>query len=173
MKKQIVATLVLFLSVLATAHAGVKKENNSSTSKTITLNTGHSFSKLVVEGNVDVVLYENDAESEIRTFGNRKDLAATRIVEKDGVLTISNSRSSGEKVFVYVPVKNLRTIEAKGDSKVSSAAVLPLQQLTLVVKGTCQFNIRATGNIDVVQDGDVDMLVEKNVVTLMTNTVKS
>ena len=160
MKKQILATLVLVISVFATATAADKKTADCSTSKMITLNTG--FSKLVVEGNVDVVLFEDGSESEIRTFGNNSDVAATSITQKDGVLTIKNNHTKGEKVLVYVPVSHLAIIEANGNSKVSSASVLQSQQLTLVVKGDCKFSIQAAGNIDVVQDGEVEMLVEKN-----------
>ncbi|MBL0356913.1 MAG: DUF2807 domain-containing protein [Chitinophagaceae bacterium] len=159
MKKQILATLVLVISVFATATAGSKGETDCSSSNQITLHTG--FSKIIVDGNVDVVLFEDNSQLEIRTFGNNDAMAATSISQKDGVLTITNNRTKGEKVLVYVPVNQLSIIEAKGNSKVSSAAVLLSQQLTLVVKGDCKFDIRSTGNIDVVQDAEVEMLVEK------------
>ncbi len=163
MKKQILATLVLVISAYATAHANSKGETDCSSSKQITVNTG--FSKVIVDGNVDVVLFEGNSESEIRTFGKNSELAATTISQENGVLTIKgSSKSKGEKVLVYVPVTNLSVIEAAGNSKVSSASALQSQQLTLIVKGDCKLAIEATGNIEVVQDGDVEMLVEKNTI---------
>lgn len=164
MKKQFLATLVLVISAFATATAGDKNEMSLSSSNSITMNPT-SFSKLVVEGNVDVVLFEDEAAMNIRTFGNNSDMAATSITEKDGVLTITNNRNSGEKVLIYVPVKNLAVIEASGNAKVSSA--VPLQSaITLVAKGDCKFNIRSTGTIDVEQEGEVEMTVEKRIVAL-------
>jgi Putative auto-transporter adhesin, head GIN domain len=161
MKKQILATLVLMISVFATANANSKGETDCSSSKNITLTTG--FSKLIVDGNVDVVVYEDNSTSEVRTFGNTSDIAATSISQKDGVLTIKNSNVKGQKVLVYVPVSHLNVIEATGHSKVSSASALQSAQLTLVVKGDCRFDIQSNGNIDVVQDGEVEMVVEKKV----------
>lgn len=163
MKKQILATLVLVISVFATANAGTKSEADNSSSKKITVNTG--FTRLVVEGNVDVVLFEDGATSEIRTFGNKSDLASTSISQVNGVLTIKNSSKKGEKVLIYVPVSKLSVIEAAGDSKVSSASMLQSQQLTLVVKGACKLNIQSAGNIDIVEGADVEMVVERKTTT--------
>ncbi len=160
MKKQFLATLVLVISVFATATATDKKrEATSSTSKTITVKQG--FSKLVADGNVEVVLYEDNNISEIRSFGTNADVAATSITEKNGVVTITNKNKKGQKVLVYVPVNNLEVIEAKGFSKVSSAAPLSSAQLTLVVTGECYFNIQATGNIDVLQEVEGDVMIER------------
>jgi len=164
MKKQILATLVLMVSVFATATAADKKEDVCSTSKIITVKP--SFTKLVVDGNVDVVLYEDNSNSQIRTFGGNCDLSATSISEKNGVLTIRNKNSKGEKVLVYVPVSNLSVIEARGNSKISSASVLKSPQLTLVIKGECKFNIQATGNIDVVDEGETEVTVEKKSISI-------
>jgi hypothetical protein len=163
MKKQIVATLVLVISAIATATAGDKNEMGISTSGSITINPT-SFSKLVVEGNVDVVLFEDDATLNIRTFGNNNDMKATSITEKNGVLTIRNSKSSGEKVLIYVPVKNLAVIEASGNAKVSSAVPLQSGEITLVAKGDCKFNILCMGTIAVEQEGEVEMTVEKRTI---------
>lgn len=163
MKKQILATLVLVISAIATATAGEKNEMGLSSSNTVTMNPA-GFSKLVVEGNVDVVLFEDETTLNIRTFGNNSDMAATSITEKDGVLTIKNNKSSGEKVLIYVPVKKLAVIEASGDAKVSSAVPLRSDVITLVAKGDCKFSILSTGTIDVKQEGEVELTVEKRTI---------
>jgi Putative auto-transporter adhesin, head GIN domain len=161
MKKQFLATLVLVVSVFATAHAGSTSNSaDKSTSKKINL-TETGFTKLVVSGNVDVVLFQDDTNSSVRTFGNEADIASTSITQSNGVLTISNRKENGQKVLVYVPVSRLSVIEARGNSKVSSASLLNSQQITLVVKGDCKLNIQNAGAIDVVQEGDVEVTVER------------
>ncbi len=168
MKKTIFATLVLVVSAFATATAGGKGETDLSSSKKITMNPG--FTKLVVDGNVDVVLFEDDATNEIRTFGNVSDMAATSITEKNGVLTIINKKSNGQKVLVYVPVKKLTVIEAGGNSKVSSATHLQSATLLLIAKGDCKFNIRSIGSIEVEKDGEVELSVEQNTIPYIATT---
>ena len=168
MKKTIFATLVLVVSAFATATAGGKGDSDLSSSKLITVNP--TFSKLVVDGNVDVVLFEDNITNEIRTFGNTSDMAATSITEKDGVLTIKNKKNNGQKVLVYVPVKKLSVIEASGDSKVSSATPLQSSTILLIAKGDCKFNIRSVGAIEVEKDGDVELSVEENSIPYMVTT---
>lgn len=169
MKKTIIATLVLVLSVFATATAGGKGETDCSSSKKITMNSG--FNKLVVEGNVDVVLFEDDTANEIRTFGESKDMSGISISEKNGVLTIRNKRSSGQKVLIYVPVKRIDVIEAGGHSKVSSATALS-KGVTLVAKGDCKFNIVSEGAIEVQHEGEVEVVVEERTIYTASSTVK-
>jgi Putative auto-transporter adhesin, head GIN domain len=166
MKKTIIATLVLVISAFATATAGTIGETASSSSKKITMY--NSFSKLVVEGNVDVVLYEDETSTDIRTFGLNSDMAATTITQENGVLTIKNKKGKGEKVLVYVPVKDLIVIEASGNSKVSSATPLNSELITLVAKGECKFNILSTGVIEVVEEGNVEVHVEKRSISTKT-----
>ncbi len=168
MKKTIIATLVLVISAFATATAGNIGETAGSSSKKITMNT--SFSKLVVEGNVDVVLYEDETSADISTFGLNSDMVTTTITQENGVLTIKNKNGKGEKVLVYVPVKDLIVIEASGNSKVSSATPLNSALITLVVKGDCKFNILSTGTVEVLEDGNVEVNVEKRYITAKTVT---
>lgn len=169
MKKTIIATLVLVISAFATATAGGKGEADRSSSKNITMSTG--FNKLVVDGNLDVVLFEDDTASEIRTFGNTNDMAAVTITEKNGVLTIKNKKGFGEKVLVYVPVKRIDVIEASGNSKVSSATSLS-SSIVLIVKGDCKFNIVSLGTIEVEQEGEVELLVEKRRISSIAKAIK-
>ncbi len=164
MKKQITAILVLTVTCFASAFAGTNSHENGASSRKIILNTG--FSKVIADGNVDVVLFENTGDMEVRTFGNSADLASTRITENGGVLTIRNTRNRGEKVLVYVPVSQLTVIEARGNSKVSSASALHSGHITLVVKGDCRMNIQTLGTVEVVENGEVEVLVKKNITAL-------
>lgn len=171
MKKTILATLVLVISAFATVTAGGKSDADRSSSKKITMNTT-GFTKLVVDGNVDVVLFEDDSASDIRTFGDAGDMASLTITEKNGVLSIKNKKSFGQKVLVYVPVKSLSVIEASGDSKVSSATALS-SNITLIAKGDCKFNIVSAGAIEIEQENEVEVNVEKRTIYTTKTTTHS
>ena len=157
MKKQFLATLVLLVTVVATASAE-KKKTLSTASRMVTVQQ-HS-KKLVVEGNVDVVLYENNS-STVSIFGYENNIQGTTVTEKNGVLTISN-KNDGEKTLVYVPVKNISAIEATGNAKITSATVLNSKEITLVANGDCNIHITTSGRIEVINGEGTEIVVEKN-----------
>jgi Putative auto-transporter adhesin, head GIN domain len=154
MKKQILVTLVLMVSVFTTAFA----ENNSNVfapaSKKVPVKK--EVTKIVVEGNVDVVLFEDEGAA-IYMFGNTN---TTTVSENNGVLTVRNSKTTGEKTLVYVPVKNVKEIEAKGNAKVSSAAPLNTDELTVYVNGDCNIDLKVTGKVNLVEGDGTEMIVE-------------
>lgn len=155
MKKQILVTLVLMISVFTTAFAEKDSNAFAPVSKKITVKK--EVTKIVAEGNVDVVLFENEGAA-IYMFGNT---GTTSVSEKDGVLTVKNSKTTGEKTLVYVPVKNVQEIEAKGNAKVSSAVPLTTKELTVYVNGDCHIDLKATGKINLVEGELTEMVVEK------------
>lgn len=155
MKKQILVTLILMISVFTTAFAEKDSNGFAPVSKKILVN--EEVTKIVVEGSVDVVLFENEGAA-IYMFGNT---GTTSVREKDGVLTVKNSKTTGEKTLVYVPVKNIQEIEAKGNAKVSSAVPLTTKELTVYVNGDCHIDLKATGKINLVEGELTEMVVEK------------
>lgn len=156
MKKQILVTLVLMISVFTTAFAGKNKETLAPSSQKISVND--EIKKIVVEGNVDVVLFE-DSKAAIYLFGDTK---TTSVSQHNGVLTVKNSSLRGEKTLVYVPVNGIKEIEVKDNAKVSSAGPLTTGDLTVYVNGDCNINLKATGKINLVEGEAVEMIVEKN-----------
>jgi len=162
MKKTLIATLVLIISAVATANAAERKGESLSTSNNISIST--NFTKLVVDGNVDVVLFEDNSLLEIRTFGKSQDMAATSITEKDGVLHITNKRRTGEKVLIYVPVRLLKSIEADNNAKVSTATPLLSEHITLYANGDCKFNVTSTGTIDVVENNGSEVVMDAKII---------
>ncbi len=155
MKKQILVTLVLMISVFTSAFA--EKDSNTFAPASKKISVKKEVTKIVVEGNVDVVLFENEGAA-IYMFGNT---STTSVSENDGVLTVRNSKTTGEKTLVYVPVKNVQEIEAKGNAKVSSAVPLNTKELTVYVNGDCHIDLKATGKINLVEGELTEMIVEK------------
>ncbi|MFT3681091.1 MAG: DUF2807 domain-containing protein [Ferruginibacter sp.] len=155
MTKQILSALVLLGTVTGTVSA--EKQNNAATTSKMVTVQQHS-KKLKVEGNVDVVLYENNS-STISIFGNESNINNTVVTECDGTLVISN-KAGGEKTLVYVPVKNLGAIEAAGNAKITSGTVLNSKEITLVANGDCKINITTSGKIDVINGEETETVVE-------------
>jgi Putative auto-transporter adhesin, head GIN domain len=155
MKKQILVALVLMISIFTTAFA----ENNSNvlapTSKKVPVKK--EVTKIVVEGNVDVVLFENEGAA-IYMFGNT---TTTTVKEVNGILTVKDSRTTGEKTLVYIHVKNVKEIEATGSAKVSSAAPLNTDELTVYINGDCSVDLTVTGKVNLVEGDSTEMIVEK------------
>ena len=155
MKKQILVTLVLMISVFTTAFAENNESPLNAASKKIPVK--EEATKISVEGNVDVVLFENDGAA-IYMFGNT---STTTVKEINGVITVTNSKKSGEKTLVYIPVKNVKEIEAKGNAKVTSAFPLNTNELTVYVNGDCHVDLKVNGKINLVQGDSAEMIVEK------------
>lgn len=156
MKKQFLATLTLLIAVVATAGAE-KTKVLSTASKTFTVK--QQAQKLQVEGNVDVVLYEDNSAT-VSVFGTESNISGTTVTEKNGVLTISN-KNAGEKTLVYVPVKNISAIEASDNAKITSATVLNSKVITLVANGDCNINIVTSGRIEVVSTEGTETVVKQ------------
>jgi hypothetical protein len=156
MKKQILVTLVLMISVFTTAFAEKQKESLAPSSQKISVKD--NFQKILVEGNVDVVLFE-DNNAAIYMFGDTK---TTTVSQTNGVLTVKNTNLSGEKTLVYVPVSDIKEIEVRNNAKVSSAGPLISGELTVYVNGDCHIELKATGKINLIEGESVEMIVEKN-----------
>ena len=155
MKKQILVTLVLMISVFTTALA--EKNNTASAPTSQKILVTDPIQKIVAEGNVDVVLFEDNGTA-IYMFGNT---STTTVSEANGVLTVKNSKTTGEKTLVYVPVSDIKEIAAKGHAKVSSAGPLISGELTVYVNGDCSINLKATGKINLVEGESTEMVIEK------------
>lgn len=153
MKKQFLFTMILLVSVYAVSFAADKKKADGPVTKLVMLT--RSFHKLVVNGNVDVILFEDDAES-ISIVGNAKSSGAVRITQLNGVLTIESNRSVGRRVQVVVPVKHLREIEAGGSSRISAVTTLESPVLTLTINDACKIGVKTTGTINVEQGKDAE-----------------
>ncbi|MEO6670047.1 MAG: DUF2807 domain-containing protein [Ferruginibacter sp.] len=120
---------------------------------------GLAFSKIVVEDNIDLVLYEN-ATTNIQFDGNQKDIASIEWKVKKGVLYISSKNGPlKNKVIVTIDVAALSDITLEGQSSVRSLGNLNSPELNVFMKGGCFAAIRNTGAINVINTDDTDMNV--------------
>lgn len=159
MKKQIVSLLLMAAIIPATVVARSTNPVTTMTSDRQVRLTGN-FTRILAEGNVKVVLYESDAKavSIIETAGKKSHLDIT---EKDGVLQISSTRYFGSPAIVYVPVRRLQEITAKGGAEISSEGVLH-SHLTVRLSGDCKVSVIALDKINLVQDADTEIEIEKS-----------
>lgn len=122
-----------------------------------------SFHSIRIENDIDVVLTETNLAG-ITVVANDDATRAIQFKVKKGVLHIySKGRSMKGKAVVYVPVKNLQTLEVMGNSHVSSAGPLSGPSLRLKIHGEATFNIRSNGDVAVESSPDIEIQMSKNV----------
>ena len=151
MKKQILSILLLLVSVAAIATE--KKDPVKKAAKQVTLKM--PFQKLVVNGNVEVILFE-DTSATISILDKEKRSAAVSITEANGVLTINRKRSFGKRIQVIIPVKGLHMIEAGGSSTISGINRIESPELLLLVNESCRIQLRTSGTVSVMEGKDVE-----------------
>jgi hypothetical protein len=152
MKKRILPILLLIVTISATAVAATKKDPRQPVTKEIKIK--QPFQKLLVNGNVDVILFEDSSSSITVIGGSDKEIKAVEIKELNGVLTIDCRKSTGKRIQVVVPVHGLSAIEAGGASRVSAVTTLQSPELTLLINNDCEIGVRSTGKINVVEGNE-------------------
>jgi hypothetical protein len=122
---------------------------------------GLTFSKIVVEDNIDLVLYEN-ATTNIQFDGSKEDIANIEWKVKKGVLYLSSKNGHlKNKVIVTIDVTALSEIILQGQSSVRSLGNLDSPELNVFMKGGCFAAIRNTGTINVFNTDGTEMNVIK------------
>ena len=159
MKKQIVTMLALL--VLLSGSAAAQKKDASSKLVTREIKIAAPFSKLVVEGNVDVLIFE-DATTVADVKGKQKTVECVKFTQKDGMLTITASRVNGKNPIVYLPVQHLAEIEAWKDATVTGTTVLQSTDLTLSLNDDCKISVTTIGKIKLLEGPETRMVVLKN-----------
>ena len=159
MKKQIVLMLTLLILISGAAVAQKKKAGSKLVTREVTI--AAPFSKLVVEGNVDVLLFE-DAATVADVQGKQKTVESVKFTQKDGVFTITASPVNGKNPVVYLPVHHLAVIEAWKDATVTGTTVLQSTDLTLSLNDNCKISVTTIGKIKLLEGPETTMVVLKN-----------
>ena len=122
MKKIISAIcLAVVLMVTQTAHATKPKPLAK---EVVTSNYQMSFSKLVVEDDINVVLIES-IHKQIDVQGTLKDINSINWVIKDGIMKLSTKkRNVGERLTITLYVNGLKELTVFGKSIISSIGSL-------------------------------------------------
>lgn len=118
-----------------------------------------SFSKIVVEDNIDLVIYEN-ATSNIQFDGSKEDIANVEWKVKKGVLYLGSKKGHFKnKVIVTIDASKLEEITLLGQSNVRSLGNLDTPELNVYIKAGCFAAIRNTGTINIVNTDETEMNV--------------
>lgn len=130
--------------------------------RSITANYDLSFTKIVVEDGIDLVVYEN-ATSNMQFDGKKEDIAKVDWKVKNGVLYLRSKRGSlKNKVLVTLDVSDLKSISINGNSMVRSLGILSTPQLDVYMKGECFVAIRNLGDINVINTDETEMDVRES-----------
>jgi len=152
MKKSMFSLFALLFSMISTCFAtpaGIKPP-------VITISFGQSFTGLVVDDNITVVL-TNETGSEITVSGDQLQVKKLRAAVKKGTLYVwQPGDDKGEKLTVYVPARMLRNIIVNGESQISTATTLDNTRLEVIVNGACKLALRSRGTIDVTGSSDYE-----------------
>lgn len=157
-------------AVLLSISISVAASNDEGHSKaTLSAQYFTPFSKVVIEDDIDLVLYENSSRK-IDLDGPVADMNKVEWIIKKGVLYIrSKAGSLNHKVLVTLDVANLKSIEINGSSVVKSLGELHSPSLQVHVNGECFVAIKNSGEIKVTASEFADFEIRKRVGNIYTN----
>jgi len=159
MKNKLFIPLALMFAVSLTAAA--QKESPSKLYPATPISYSSSFSKIVVNDGIDLVLTENTQDM-IWFDGKSKHLDKVKWEIKEGTLYLSSKGGSlKDKVKVNVFVQNLNNIEVNGDSWVRSSGYLSSPKLDVLINGEALVDISNAGKISVTKTKDFELGVMK------------
>lgn len=108
-----------------------------------------SFSKMVVDAEIDVVLVQNDTLKRAFIEGDDQLVSLVAVTVKNGILNISsrvNSSLKG-KVQVTVTVQQLAELEINAQAGISSVNHIKAPRLDVSVNNNCDVHLKTTGKI--------------------------
>lgn len=150
--KQLLILAISLLSLSATVQAAPAKTIIPLTEK---------FHSIVINDDIAVVLTESN-DTEITISGEDKYVSRVDYTVSNGKLTISSKKGFlKNRVVVYVPVKNLRSIEVNGESKVSNKGWLLSPELKVIVNGLAKIELYNKGEVVFESDAAIDIEFQK------------
>ncbi len=151
-------TLMILTTMLCIAgfNANAQKEpTKKSHSKQISYSG--SFSKIVVEDDIDLVLTEATT-GEISVSGRQKNTDKLDSRIENGVLYLSSKSGSLKNyVKVNVPVQDLRQVVINGNSLVKSKGNLQSTSLRIYVNGEAMVDVKNLGRLTVINSKDFEL----------------
>lgn len=157
--KQFIITMLVALLAANGAFAQTGKKARIVTPMMIEEPVHH----ITVEGNIDVLLIE-DAPMNV---GVKLPVSALDkiVIRMDGnnlYLTASSKLAANERVYAYITVNDLNSLEIKGNVIVRSEGVLESQQLLLKTNEKALVSLRTDGPIIVASPASYQVVKEKN-----------
>jgi hypothetical protein len=158
MKKLTIITMAFILTAGLSAFAAETKANAAVTKKVY---YQLSFSKIVVEDDIDIRLSEN-TDKVIEIYGDSRYTQEVDWKIRNGILYIrSKAGSLKNKVEVSISVNQLNDLTVTGNSDVRSEGVLNSEELKVFVDGEGQIAVKNTGAIKVKRADHIDLKVQR------------
>ena len=157
--------LTVIFSIIALALTTQSFANSTSVEayRSVQVTRTQAFNKIVVEDDIDLVIYENKTEN-MQFDGNKTDIAKVEWKIRNGVLYIRSKQGSlRNKVLVTLDVTNLTKIEIVGNSNVRSLGALNSPLLQVYISGESHLSIRNQGGIDVINATGGEMDVQEQI----------
>lgn len=157
--KKLIIMAVSLLTITAASFAGTVHESIPVLTKTISSKV--AFQHIVINGDVNVVLVENEFV-QVDVTGEQKSVETVSYYVKKGTLYINRKHSpKSTNPVVTISVNDLQSLEVNGDGDVISYGSLHSKKLKLVLKGESKFNVRNLGEILLEADSNIDVQFEK------------
>lgn len=111
----------------------------------------NSFTRIRVEADINVVLYEDTSNVATVEARDQKMVDEISLTVRNGELVISSSQIKNykKKAIVTIPVKGLKRIDLNADAMVMSINILQSAKLDISVNSECWMNLKLTGNINI------------------------
>lgn len=146
MKKIILSLILLMTPFLST----VFSQNNLSPVyvKKIGLS---EFSRLIIRGDITVMLIEDDTEDTARIEGSEKFIEKVIILQahKELVVRTKSFKDLKKSGIVYIPVHSLQSVEINADAKVISYNTLHSPELNILINGNCTVDLVLKGKLNI------------------------
>jgi hypothetical protein len=159
--KKLIIMAVSLLTLNAASFASTIKENNPVFTKKVEKKA--AFQHIVINGDVDVVLVENDYVQVDICSEQNNNTSVSHYVNK-GILYINRvDVSLGRKPIVIVAVNDLQSLEVNGDGDVTSKGSLRSSKLKLMINGESKLNVRNRGELMIESNSNIKLDIQKTI----------
>lgn len=117
-----------------------------------------SFSSLVINNDISVVLTESSSE-EIVIKGDESRIKKCKVQVDDGKLFLSYLQTNEKPdVQVYVPARFLNKVIINGKSELTSSSILSNAAIRVIIAGESKVHLRSIGKVTVEGTDDFDFI---------------
>lgn len=147
--KKIIIMAVSLLALNFISYASTINEKNT------------AFHHIVINGDVDIVLVENDFV-QIDIKNDQSNISSVSHYVKKGTLYINRlDIASAKKPTIIISVNDLKSLEVNGDGDITSKGSLRSNKLKFMINGELKLNVRNYGEIMIESASDIKLNVEK------------
>ena len=155
--KHLLTAVLLLATTAASAQTTGKKKS------AITKVNVDSFHKLVINASIDVLLIQDNEPGILYIEGDKAYFDDISIKQESGVLTIeaSKDRSYKNKIYIGLPVKDLKAVDIYAKSFVTGMNTLQSKDIIITMHEECIVNLKSTGNIELRSSADITYSILK------------